>query len=109
MNLTEQLLSTSRQYFMGKLPWDSYINCHTPDSPLPYPSPSPLLPPPLRRLNADKVRISIATSLKFPKIKLKCFLQKTLSVALLGTATERKRCAYLRICCKRPRTMRSLR
>ena len=107
MNLTEQLLSTSRQYFMGKLPWDSCINCHTPDSPLPYPSPSS--PPPLRRLNADKVRISIAMSLKFPKIKLKCFLQKTLSVALLGTATERKRCAYLRICCKRPRTMRSLR
>ena len=103
MNLTEQLLSTSRQYFMGKLPWDSCINCHTPDSPL------PLFFPPLRRLNADKVRISIAMSLKFPKIKLKCFLQKTLSVALLGTAAERKRCAYLRICCKRPRTMRSLR
>lgn len=102
MNLTEQLLSTSRQYFMGKLQWDSCINCHTPDSPLPPPSP-------LRRLNADRVRISIAMSLKFPKIKLKCVLKKTLSVALLGTATERKRCAYLRICCKRPRTMRSLR
>ena len=73
MNLTEQLLSTSRQYFMGKLPWDSCINCHTPDSPLPYPPPSP---PPLRRLNADKVRISIAMSLKFPKIKLNAFYKK---------------------------------